>query len=188
MEQYREDIEKVVELLAYVLKSSDKDGLDIHFTQNSQQINSQKSSKLSSSIKSMRFGGVPDMRGRLSTILQEHRSRFGTDVSPRRRFFVRSTPSQPQPQRPLSFYVLTDAKWQPNNDVGGLIKDLVTNMRDKGCRKEHVAIQFIRFGNHPAGIEKLDKLDHGLGLSAMSMYVYSRTASMTLRLTSCVRK
>ncbi len=149
-----------------MLKNSDKDGLDIFFTQTVTKVNSRKSSKISTSIHQESFKGISDMRGRLRTILQEHIEKFGTTSQPSRNMYGRRPP--PQPQRPLSFYILTDAKWQPT-DVGGLIKDLVQSMIAKGCPKEHVAIQFIRFGNEEASIKKLDELDHGLGLKAIGM-------------------
>ncbi len=166
MKQYKDKIERVISLLAYMLKNSDKDGLDIFFTQTVTKVNSRQSSKISTSIHQESFKGITDMRGRLHTILQEHIHKFGTLIQPPRTIFGRRPP--PQPQRPLSFYILTDAKWQPT-DVGGLIKDLVQSMIAKGCPKEHVAIQFIRFGNDEASIKKLDELDHGLGLKAIGM-------------------
>lgn len=166
MKQYSREIERVISLLAYMVKKSDKDGLDIFFTQSRKKVNSRKSSKLSSSIHQEPFVGVSDMRGRLQNILQEHINKFGTLIYPPRTVYGRQPP--PQPQRPLSFYILTDAKWQPT-DVEGLIRDLVQSMIAKRCPKEHVAIQFIRFGDDQASIDKLDKLDHGLGLKAIGM-------------------
>ena len=166
MKQYKDSIERVISLLAYMLKGSDKDGLDILFTQALTKINSQRSSKISTSIRQVPFVGVSDMRGRLQSIFQEHINKFGTSYQPPKPLFGRQPP--PQPQRPLSFYILTDAKWQPT-DVGGLIKDLVQSMIGKGRPKEHVAIQFIRFGEDQASIKKLDELDHGLGLKAKGM-------------------
>ena len=168
MKQYTKDIESVVSLLAYILKKSDEDGLDIYFTQTSKKVNSKKSTKLSTSIYHEPCVGVTNMRGRLQNVLQEHINKFGTLISPPKTFLGRKP--RPQPQRPLSCYILTDAKWQPT-DVGGFIKDLVQSMKAKSCPKEHVAIQFIRFGNDQASIKKLDELDHGLGLKAIGMYV-----------------
>ena len=166
MKQHRNKLERVISLLAYMVKKSDKDGLDIFFTQTVTKVNSQRSSKLSASINQEVFAGVSDMRGRLQSILQEHINKFGTSIQAPKPLFGRQPP--PQPQRPLSFYILTDAKWQPT-DVGRLIKDLVQTMKAKGCPKEHVAIQFIRFGEDQASIDKLDELDHGLGLKAVGM-------------------
>ena len=166
MKQHKDKMERVISLLAYMVKKSDKDGLDIFFTQTVTKVNSQKSSKISASIHQVTFTGVPDMRGRLQSILQEHINKFGTLIQAPKPLIGRQPP--PQPQRPLSFYILTDAKWQPT-DVGQLIKDLVQSMRAKDCPKEHVAIQFIRFGEDQASIDKLDELDHGLGLKAIGM-------------------
>ena len=167
MKQYIPEIKSVLSLLAYMVKKSDKDGLNIFFTQSLKRVNSQKSSKLLTSIDQAHFQGITDMRGRLQNLCQEHINKFGTLITPSRSFFGRQPP--PQPQRPLSFYILTDAKWQPT-DVGAFIKtDLVQSMIAKGCPKEHVAIQFIRFGNDQASINKLDELDHGLGLKALGM-------------------
>ena len=167
MEQYSRQVQSVIELLAYMVKKSDKDGLDIYFTQSLKKVNSQKSSKLSTSIQQEPFRGITDMRGRLQTLCQEHIKKFGSLIPPPRRLFGRQPVSQPQ--RPLSFYILTDAKWQPT-DVGAFIKkDLVQSMIAQRCPKEHVAIQFIRFGNDQASIDKLDELDHGLGLKAQGM-------------------
>lgn len=175
MKQYRENIEAVVSLLAYMVKTSDKDGLDIYCTQALYKVNSQKSSKLSRSIHNMHFSGTSNMRVSLQRLLQEHRNKSGVHVSSLKTLFGRQSQ---QSQRRLSFYILTDAKWQPRNDVGGLIRDLVRDMRDKGHSKEYVAIQFIRFGDDPASIDLLDRLDHGLGLKDIGMYVHPRAVCM----------
>ena len=166
MGQYKRDIERVISLLAYMLKKSDEDGLDIYYTQTLKKVNSQKSSKLSTSIYQMPYVGISDMRGRLQNVLQEHMNKFGTLIHPPKTLLRRQP--HPQAQRPLSIYILTDAKWQPT-DVGGFLKNLVQRMIAKSCPKEHVAIQFIRFGNDQASINKLDELDHGLGLKAIGM-------------------
>ena len=104
------------------------------------------------------------MRGRLQEFLQEHINKLDIFTQPPRTMFGRQPP--PQPQRRLSLYILTDAKWQPA-DVGESIKDLVQTMIAKHCPKEYVAIQFIQFGNDQASIDKLDEVDHGLGLKGM---------------------
>lgn len=161
MKQYSTDIKRLISLLAYMLKKSDKNGLDIYFTQTLNKVNSKKSSKIAASVAQEPFRGVTDMRSRLQNVLKEHMLNFGKSISPPKTLIGRQPP--PQPQRSLSLYVLTDAKWQPT-DVGGFIKDLVQQMIDKGCSKEHVAIQFIRFGHDQESIGKLDQLDHGLGL------------------------
>ena len=165
MKQYSRALERVISLLAYMLKKSDKNGLDLSYTQSLKKVHSRRSSKLSTSIHQVHFVGITDMRGRLQNVLQKHINKFGIPIIPPKTWFGRP----PQSQRPLSFYILTDAKWQPSNNVGGLIKDVVQSMIAKSCPKEDVAIQFIRFGNDQASIDKLDELDHGLGLKDIGM-------------------
>ena len=166
MKAHRNDVFNVVSLLTYMLKDSDPNGLDIGFTQSRQRVNSGKSTKLSAAASSATYQGVSDMRTRLSHILQEHKNKFGTFSTSSGPWYKR-TGSQ-EAQKPLSFYILTDGKWQPN-DVGPVIRDLVQTLKSKELPKEHVGIQFIRFGHDEQGIARLNNLDHGLGLKEVDM-------------------
>ena len=168
MRQYKRDVKRLTSLLAYILKNTDESGLDIYFTQSLRDVvNSRKSSNIANSILEEHFEGTSDMRGSLKRVLQPHIERFGTMISRKSKVFGRQLPPQPQP--PLSIYILTDALWQPNNDAGEFIKYMVKSMITKGCPKEHVGISFIRFGEGAASIAKLDELDHGLGLRSIGM-------------------
>ena len=164
MRQNRSDILKVIYLLAYLLKDSDPNGLDICFTQSIEKKNSRSATKLAQVVKKAAFGGVSDMRTCLSRLFQEHESKFGTTNPPS--WYRRS--SNKEAQKPLSFYVLTDGKWQPN-EVGPIITALVDSMKEFKLHKDHVGIQFIRFGQDPKGIARLNHLDHGLGLKEIDM-------------------
>ena len=166
MLEHREDVLTLVQLLFYMLKHSDDTGLDVFFTQSKQKVNSGRSSKLVEAVRQVPFQGISDMRFRLSHIVQEHESRFGTQTPPSKSWYKRSGPSRAQ--KPLSFYVLTDGKYQPT-EVGPVITNLVNSMRAKHIRKEHVGIQFIRFGEDAQGIARLEHLDRGLGLKDIDM-------------------
>ncbi|KAL8702873.1 MAG: hypothetical protein Q9201_003964 [Fulgogasparrea decipioides] len=113
------------------------------------------------------------MRTRLSHILQEHKNKFGTTYTPSGWLFKKAGP--PEAPKPLSFYVLTDGNWQPQNEVGPIIKDLVDSMVAHHLSKEHVGIQFIRFGEDQQGIARLNHLDHGLGLKDRGMDIVDTT-------------
>ena len=159
---------EVVSLLGYILKGSDPNGLDVYFTQSTQIIHSSRSTDLSTAVSRAPFRGMSDMRTRLSQILQEHIAKFGTTIAPSKHWYSwKSRP--PEAQRPLSFYVLTDGIWQPRSEVGPVIKALVESMRVHKLPKEHVGIQFIRFGDDSEAIARLDHLDHGLGLKDSDM-------------------
>ena len=166
MRAHCKDVLKVVSLLTYMLKNSDPNGLDVYFTQSTQKVHSVKSTKLSTAVSQVAFQGISDMRARLSHILQEHKNKFGTTTTPSGPWYKKAGP--PEAQKPLSFYVLTDGKWQPN-EVGPTIIALVDSMRANQLRKEHVGIQFIRFGEDSRGIARLNHLDHGLGLKDIDM-------------------
>ncbi|KAL9125734.1 MAG: hypothetical protein Q9217_005105 [Psora testacea] len=172
MRAHRNDVLKVISLLTYMLKVSDPNGLDVCFTQATQKVNSGKSTKLSTAVSQVAFRGISDMRTRLSHILQEHKNKFGTTTTPSGSWYRNAGP--PEAQKPLSFYVLTDGKWQPN-DVGPIIIALVESMRANHLPKDHVGIQFIRFGEDSRGIDRLNHLDHGLGLKDIDMDIVDTT-------------
>lgn len=165
---HRQNVQKVVSLLGYILKDSDPDGLDIYFTQSTGKVNSRKSTELSTAVSQARFQGVSDMRTRLSQILQVHIDKFGTTTTPSKSWYRRRSRT-PEAQRPLSFYVLTDGIWQPKSEVGPVITNLVKRMGEHKLLKEHVSVQFIRFGDDPQATERLNTLDHGLGLKDIDM-------------------
>lgn len=165
---HRNDVQKVVSLLAYILKDSDPTGLDVYFTQSTRTVNSKKSKDISAAVIQEPFQGISDMRTRLSQILQEHINKFGTPTAPKKSLFHwKSRPSESQ--KPLSFYILTDGVWQPKCEVGPVIMALISSMKQHKLPKEHVGIQFIRFGDNPQAIARLKHLDQGLGLNEDGM-------------------
>lgn len=165
MRAHRKNVVKVVSLLAYLLKDSDPNGLDICFTQSTEKMNSAKSKKLSKVVKQVTFQGISSMRTCLSHLLEEHKNKFRTFTLAPGPWYKKNAPES---QRRLSFYILTDGKWQPD-EVGPIITALVDRMKELNLLKEHVGIQFIRFGDDPLGIERLNHLDHGLGLKEIDM-------------------
>ena len=169
MRTHRSDVLKVVSLLSYMLKDLDPKGLDVYFTHSAQRVHAVKSSKLSKAVHQATFHGVSDMRARLFHIFQEHKNRFGTTTATTGSWYNRA--NRLEAQRQLSFYILTDGKWQPNA-VEPTILALVESMKANNLPKDHVGIQFIRFGEDQRGIARLDHLDHGMGLKDMDMSVF----------------
>ena len=167
MRTHRSDVLKLIELLAYMVKDSDPDGPDIHFTQSTQKIRSvKKSRRILAAVREAPFAGISDMRNCLSRIFQSHKNEFGTTTTPHSTWYRKTSPAVPQ--KPLSFYILTDGIWQPN-EVGPIIKALADSLRVHQLPKEHVGIQFIRFGRDQDGIDQLTHLDCGLGLKDIDM-------------------
>ena len=166
MRAHRNEIIDVVSILSYLLKDTDDDGLDICFTQSTERRNSGRATKISEKVERVAFRGVSDMRTRLSQIFRPYTDKFGTMTSSSRSWYKRL--GTPETQKPLSFYILTNGKWVPN-EVGPIIISLVDKMKDFKLHKDHVAIQFIRFGQDPDGISRLTQLDQGLGLKDIDM-------------------
>ena len=70
----------------------------------------------------------------------------------------------PKLPNPLSIYVLTDGVWESPGAPGGgyledTLKDLIEGLRAAGCRRDQIGIQFIRFGSHEYGVQRLEALD-----------------------------
>ena len=168
MRKHTRDVSSLFSLLSYLVKKSDRDGIDLLFTQTSTRKHSSKTSDLAAAINRERFFDQSDMRTTLHNEFKLHTHKFGTMIQPPKSFLGFGTQPAPYPQPALSFYVFTDAKWV-GEDVGALIQNVVRKMLDKGCDKEHVAIQFIRFGDDPESIKTLDRLDQGLGLQDIGM-------------------
>ena len=164
---HRKDVVEVVSLLAYMLKGLDPDGLEICFTQSTNKVQSGRSTKLSKAVNQVPFYGISNMRMRLGSIFHEHQNDLGTPTNPPGPWYKRAAP--PKAKNGVSFYIFTDGKYQPNNDVGSTIKAIVDYMKEHKLPKEHVGIQFIRFGEDPDGIDHLNHLDHGLGLKDIDM-------------------
>ena len=124
MMAHRNSVYKVVSLLTYMLRNADPNGLDICFSQSPHKLSSGKSAKLSAAVSSATFQGISDMRSRLSNVLQEHKNKFGSFSNPSASWYKKTGP--PQAQKPLSFYIPTDGRWQPNK-VGPVITALVAS-------------------------------------------------------------
>ena len=153
----------LLSLLAYLLKDLSPDGLDIYFTQYRWKTISKKSTKIVAAADHVIYGGISDMRLRLYQILEEHKCKLSNTAAPAWPWF-----SKIIPQRPLSFYIFTDGKWQPN-EVGPVIQRLADGMRTNQLGKEQVGIQFIRFGDDLQGMKRLNDLKHGLDLKSIDM-------------------
>lgn len=72
--------------------------------------------------------------------------------------------------RPVSIYVLTSGVWDSSEaaregtcGAERPINRLITELKGRNLRKSQAAIQFIRFGDHQTGTERLKYLDDCLG-------------------------
>ena len=159
------DVINVFDLLAYMVKRADPDGIDLYFTMYDDHHKSKHTSPLLQILKKRSQDGNSNIRRQLGNILRDYEERLER-TSSRGFRWNRVRPSRQPRQRTL--YVFTDGVWQPSCDVTRIIKDVVDSLEKHNVYREQFGIQFIRFGNDPVGINRLNHLDSGLKLS---MYV-----------------
>lgn len=170
MEKYWSDVRALLDLLAYIVKTYDPNGIDLHFTSSAQKYVGVKSTTDLLEIfdrYSNRPRGSWDMSDRLSSIVSEYQKDLAT-INTSKTFVPKLLQ---QKVRPLSLYVLTDAVWQPACDVSPVIESLVSTLKKYDRHKQQVGIQFIRFGSRPEGIKRLEDLDMLKLNSDIDMYV-----------------
>ncbi len=159
MHPHWEDVCNVIQVLAYMVKHSDDDGMDLCFTISSAKHNFKTTSGLHHHIRGKPLQGTSDIGLRLSTILDEYKASL-RQPPPKRRSFLRR--AKRRTRKALSVYILTDAVWQPHSDASQPIESLVKTLVELDSPRNQVGIQFIHFGNDPESIRKLKHLDSGL--------------------------
>lgn len=165
MKRHRQEIEALFGLLAYMVKDSDPDGIELHFTVSSEKHRSKKgkTKELTRILQNKEYEGYSNIRSSLKNIVDRYMEALREPVSPtasRWSFRGRSTKSV----REQNVYVFTDGIWQPNCDPAEIIANLVTDLKEHKVLKEQFGIQFISFGSNPDGLAMLNRLDNGLNL------------------------
>ena len=173
MSPYWEDVCSVLRVLAYMLKDCDDDGMDLYFTISHNKYKFSRSKDFVQQVRRQVLKGTSDIGLRLSTILHEYQTSLLQPQQKRRSLFGKS---KSKGKKPLNVYVLTDAVWQPHSDVAQPVSSLVGTLKELNYPPSYVGIQFIHFGKHPEGIQKLAHLDQNLGLP---MYVISRPCGLS---------
>jgi hypothetical protein len=157
----------VFDVLAYIVKSADPDGIDLYFTMTEEKYNSRdwlgrnSSSKLLDVVRNrtkkmqQAFRGSTNITYRLTSILNLYENKLTDQQNSRRGGMV----------RPLSLYVLTDGAWEPGSDASSAIKKVVDLLTRFGYTKDdkQLGIQFISFGEDEVGLKTLEHLDNDLG-------------------------
>ena len=156
MDAHWPQVKRLFGLLSYMVRDCDPNGLDLYFTNTPEKIKSSNMNTLMGELGTRTPKGLPDMRSRFGSIIETYRNQFGKRKL--RSLFRESNP------RKLSLYVLTDAVWQPKIDLTTPIRTLVSDLEEHKLTEKQIGIQFIRFGNIPDSITRLQKLDSGLNL------------------------
>ena len=160
MEQYRDKVRDVLELLTYITIMHDPNGIDLYFSNSSDK----RRPKTNADVLK-KFDKTPppksdflDFKVVFNNIIGEYQRQLG------KKHLLRSWfSSHPEiGPRKLSLYVLTDGVWQSECDLSITIKTLVAKLKEHGLVHDQVGIQFIRFGNDSREGGRLQFLDSGL--------------------------
>ena len=163
MRPYRREVENLFGLLGYIVKGTDPDGIEIQFTMSRDRKERAKNTgQLLRTLETVRYVGTSNIRIQLGDIFQDYHDKL-RDRKPTRSLF--KLLKSARPVRRQNLYIFTDGIWQPGCDPAPMIKKLVGSLEQNFMEREQFGIQFIRFGNDPDGINRLNQLDSGLGLS-----------------------
>lgn len=151
MQEHWAHVRKTFEVLGYVVKHADPDGMELFFTnwtKSDRQKDREKLLRLFDCVKTCGQGG---MEITLSKIL---------DKCTRKRPLASII--GPGKDRGVNIYILTDGIWNGEDDslcgIPEAIKQTVARMNTRYS----IGIQFIQFGNNPYGSHRLKRLDDGL--------------------------
>ena len=158
-QSYWSKARNLLDLLGYLVKKYDRDGLDIYFTCPFREYLNVKTTTHLLAIfdENKPFGNdrVSDMSATLSNIVGKYQKVLAK-IHERKSISARVMSVR---TRPLSLYVFTDAVWQPVCEVSPVIKSLVNTLNQQNLHKQQVGIQFIRFGDQPQYQSRLEALD-----------------------------
>ena len=156
MKEHWDDVISFFSVFAYFAKKLDNNGLDMYFTVSASKKHFKDTTPAVSYLKSIRHSAYPNIDIRLDRILREYQNDLERPQERKKSVFRLKTKV-----KPLSLYVLTDAAWY-GCDAIAPIEAMIEKQRQLMLPKEQVGIQFVRFGNSPTGIDRLEYLDSGL--------------------------
>lgn len=181
-EQKQHDVSTYVEVLSYMVKNKDPNGVDLYYFNSTEEFTKcRRSTVLAKSVAAKTFDGLTTPETKLKGLLVKYCTKLKEYTIKRNAYDSRGPNSvrtrlslgrPPTLPRALSVYVLTDGVWESPNREGGdylidTIRKLVEQLKEAECERGQVGVQFIRFGNHLYGkkrLEALDLLSKNLGL------------------------
>lgn len=155
MKTHWDDVVHLFSVFAYFVKRFDYNGLEMYFTVSENKKTFKDTSSVVSVLKNMKHTTYSNIDMRLGEILRNYKIDLERQERRKGSFWKGKV------VKPLSLYVFTDAVWQ-DCDAVAPIEAMIEKQRELALPREQVAIQFIRFGNDPTGIAKLEYLDSGL--------------------------
>ncbi|KAK6085916.1 hypothetical protein SCUP234_02823 [Seiridium cupressi] len=167
MQSHLDFVARTVKALAYLSKELDPDGIEVACTSNPRKIVRCRSSTQADDFvrENFRTGHESDcnIEMALETIVDPIKQK----LMKRSSHWSHLAPFQKSTLRPVSIYVLTDGHW--DESAGGIcgadkpIESLINAMRQGRVGRTQASLQFVRFGDDPRRMRRLDLLDDELG-------------------------
>lgn len=158
-------VKDLLSLLAWTVKKFDDNGMDYYFLSEMKKRNSKTATSIVEQTQLR--AGHPAVRLNAATCLDkifgDYASRYQSKQgSIRSKISAKFYGPKPDGRicKPCSYFILTDAIWQPKCKVSAPIIRLMDSLRD--ARDHQVGISFIQFGNDDVGTRRLRFLDDSL--------------------------
>jgi hypothetical protein len=168
MRPHWSNVKRAFEALAYLVKKSDYDGIDLRFTNHVAVERSAKHRKpLIATLNGIQPGGKCDIGLTFGRIIH------GIDLENKSQAKKGTLSRHLQRKKKwgTSIYVLTDGMWEEeSNWLRGMV-DPLRKLIDRDVQNGQVGVQFIQFGNDPDGTARLKTLDEGLNRHGVSKSV-----------------
>ena len=155
MKKHWGEVQNLAKLLAYIVKATDPDGIDLYFLSSKKRHNFKNASDVYATVRDY----TPTAFTNLNSRLNDDLSTYARDIERRGKSFgllpIKSL-------RKRSIYVLTDGLLHVGEATQGqdAIKMIVEKVVRAGMMRGQVGIQLISFGNDANGLNRLQKLDH----------------------------
>lgn len=170
MRPHWNDVKKTFRALAYLVKNKDLDEIELFFTNDTGTHGRHKNTKpLLDILNLAEPSGSCDIGVAFEKLLD------GLDLAhkPEAKKTLRPWKKKKKDKEKYgtSIYILTDAIWQDGWKEG--IVDPIKALMKKGLKKGQLGVQFIQFGEHSEGSDRLDILDRGLYRDGVTKWVGS---------------
>lgn len=140
MKAHEAEIKRILSILAYLLKDSDPDGMELYFTDSDKYVKSKRPTRLVTICVSNQPQGLTDIRSGLGLILHK----YSEDLRQMEVNFAKCS----RLSILWTYMYFTNGIWQPKSDLDRPIMQLIPKLKDYG--QYQVRIQFISFGSNPA--------------------------------------
>lgn len=156
MKDHWKEAIRIFMALGYLVKGKDPDGMEIRSTMDTSfKRRSKDRGPLKKSLSVLRQEGQCDIGRTLGQILNDLHPENSTKTN-------RLSVPWARQKWGVSIYVLTDGVWEPGDEWISRVIRPIKKLIASGMQKGNLGIQFIQFGSHTVGTERLQMLDDKL--------------------------